>query len=348
MNKKSFQLILFMGMLALQQCTKPTTDQNQVPKVADRIPVTVVELKPGSAETIVQASGQFTTDDETYFAFKTGGIIDRIMVAEGDRVRKGQVLARLNPTEIEAQVGQAQLALEKAKRDFMRAENLYRDSVATLEQFQNARTAMEFAERQLSAAQFNRSYSEIRAMGNGFVLKKMANEGQVIASGAPVLVTNGAHQGRWLLRVGVSDREWASIREGDKAIITSDAIPGKTFEGRVSRRASGTDAGSGTFQVDLKVYEPAGLASGLFGNAMIRTTDQRPSWQIPYESLLDGDARSGYVFVTDDRKTVRKVQVTIDRIGKDRITVTSGLEGARYLVISGSAYLKDGSPIEVK
>ena len=348
MKTNLFNLLMLTGMLVLQQCSKPAEDRQQVPGKTDRIPVTLLELKPGKSEPLIQASGQFTTDDETYLAFKTGGIIDRIMVAEGDQVRKGQVLARLNPTEIEAQVGQAQLALEKARRDFTRAENLFRDSVATLEQFQNARTALDLAERQLSAAEFNRSYSEIRATRNGFVLKKMASEGQVIAPGTPVLLTNGAHQGNWLLRVGVSDREWAAIRTGDQASITSDAFPGKTFEGRVSRRSSGTDAVSGTFQVDLKVVAPAGLAAGLFGNAMIRTSEDRPSWQIPFESLLDGDAHTGYVFVTDDRQTAKKVKVTVDRIGKDRVTVTGGLEGARYLIISGSAYLKDSSPIEVK
>ena len=73
---------------------------------------------------MIQTSGLFTTDDETYLAFKTGGIIEKIYVKEGDAIRKGQLLATLNLTEIEAQVAQARLSFEKAKRDF-RASKIY-------------------------------------------------------------------------------------------------------------------------------------------------------------------------------------------------------------------------------
>ena len=346
MNKYYLHLIVLI--LIMQSCSQPDKKIQTTPSETERIPVQVQELKKSSVQLSVQTSGQFSTDDETMLSFKTGGVIEEILVSEGDAVRSGQVLARLNPTEIEAQVEQARLGLDKATRDFRRAENLYRDSVATLEQFQNAQTAMKFAERQLAAARFNQSYSEIRALSNGFVLRKMASEGQMIAPGTPVLLTNGASKGHWLLKVSVSDREWAAIRVGDAATITSDALPNQIFESRVSRKSVGTDAFSGTFNIDLQVKNPAGLASGLFGNAVIRTKQNQTSWQIPYEALLDGNANSGYVFITDDQKTATKISVVIGRIEKESVTILSGLDSARYLIISGSAYLKDGSPISVQ
>jgi len=346
MNKYYLHLIVLI--LIMQSCSQPDKKIQTTPSETERIPVQVQELKKSSVQLSVQTSGQFSTDDETMLAFKTGGVIEEILVSEGDAVRSGQVLARLNPTEIEAQVEQARLGLDKATRDFRRAENLYRDSVATLEQFQNAQTAMKFAERQLAAARFNQSYSEIRALSNGFVLRKMASEGQMIAPGTPVLLTNGASKGHWLLKVSVSDREWAAIRVGDGATITSDALPNKIFEAIVSRKSVGTDALSGTFNIDLQVKNPTGLASGLFGNAVIRTKQNQTSWQIPYEALLDGNANSGYVFITDDQKNATKISVVIGRIEKESVTILSGLDSARYLIISGSAYLKDGSPISVQ
>ena len=341
-------LILFGLLLSLAGCNKTDNPPKNTSTTSNSIPVQLQELKIGSSEMIIETSGQFTTDDETYLAFKTGGIIEKIFVKEGDRVKAGQLLAQLNPTEIESQVGQAQLALDKAMRDYRRAENLFRDSVATLEQFQNAKTAMELAERQLTAARFNLSYSEIRALQNGFILKKLANEGQIVAPGNPVLLANGATQNRWLLKVGVSDREWGSIQIGDRAAITCEAITNKTFQGRVAHKSAGIDPASGTFSVDLSITDPGSLASGLFGSAIIYTTKQQPSWRIPYEALLDGHAKTGYVFITEDKQSVKKVKVTIGDLGKDFVTVTDGLAGFQFLVVSGNAYLKDGSVISVE
>ena len=136
-------LILPAAALLLHSCGTPASGKNATVKIqTDTIPVQVTPLdQNGSQLTPIAVSGQFTTDDETQLGFKTGGVIRSILVKEGDRIHAGQLLATLDLTEINTQVSQAQLGLEKAKRDFQRVQNLYRDSVATLEQLQNAPAA---------------------------------------------------------------------------------------------------------------------------------------------------------------------------------------------------------------
>lgn len=346
---KPTSLLLILSAAWFAQACSSSEGKNETVKInTEEIPVKVLTLTKQEISPVIQTSGLFTTDDETMLAFKTGGVIEKIFVKEGEAIKKGQLLASLNLTEIEAQVAQAKLAFEKAKRDFIRVENLHKDSVATLEQYQNVKTGMEVAERQYDAANFNRSYSEIRAMSNGYVLRKMANEGQVIAPGTSVLQTNGASQNNWKLKVGVSDREWAAVSIGDKATITTDALPEKSFEATVARKSEGTDGVSGTFTLELRLENTkASLASGLFGKASIETTRTQSVWSIPYDALLDGDSQSGYVFTTNDSKTVRKTTVIINSINHNRVLVSSGLEGSELLIVSGNAYLKDGSLIKV-
>ncbi|MEJ0055127.1 MAG: hypothetical protein WDN75_05400 [Bacteroidota bacterium] len=89
------------------------------------------------------------------------------------------------------------------------------------------------------------------------------------------------------------------------------------------------------------------FATGMFGKAMITPTRTTEAWTIPFDALLDGDAQHGYVFVTEDNKIARKVNVSISAITRDYIQVTSGLENAKSLIISGSAYLTDSSAIRV-
>lgn len=318
----------------------------------DTIPVQIVKLDRQYSNVPISVSGQFTTDDEVLLSFKTGGIIERLLVKEGDAVKRGQLLATLNLTEINAQVQQAELNHEKAKRDFQRTKNLYADSVATLEQLQNSKTALQLAQQQLNLVSFNRKYSEIHAPQDGFILKKLADAGQQVSAGTAVLQTNGAHSGKWLLKVGISDQEWAMLKLNDQAKIETTALPGQIISGIVSRKSEGVDAATGTFTayITLTGNAPRTIAAGMFGKATIAPTKNNAhqgNWKIPYEALLDGDGDAGYVFITNDNKTARKVKVTVAGIEDHTVTISNGLQDASALIVSGSAYLTDHSAIRI-
>jgi RND family efflux transporter MFP subunit len=319
----------------------------------DVIPVKIMSLAPTTGSASVNVSGQFTTDDEANLSFKTGGIINKIYVREGDAVQQGQLLATLNMAEINAQVEQAHIAYEKATRDYQRVVNLYKDSVATLEQTQNTKTGMDMARQQVTSAEFNRNYSEIRAPRSGYVLRKMMNEGQLASTGAAVFQINGAKAGNWMLRAGVSDKEWSNISINDKAEIIITALNGKAYTGEVSRKAEGADPLTGAYAVDIKFTgdKPSNIAAGMFGKAIISTRRKNEgaasSWAIPYDALLDGNGSNGFVFVTNDDKTVQKIKVTVASIEKDVVIISDGLQNAKSLIISGSAYLTEKSAIKV-
>jgi len=350
----SFSLLASFSCLVIS-CGAPSAAENNNSQSAE-IPVKLLPLNGQmNANPAIAVSGQFTTDDEVLLSFKTGGIIQRILVKEGDAVKKGQLLAVLNPTEINAQVQQAQLGFEKAQRDHRRVENLYKDSVATLEQLQNAKTALDMAGEQLKTAQFNRSHSQIQATESGYILRKLASEGQLVQPGTPVLETNGAQSGNWMLRVNVSNKEWAAINLQDKATVEVEAVPGKVFQGVVSRKSEGVQPQSGSFTADIKLTgeKPSAIAFGMFGKAVIKpvivaSANGQGPWAIPYDALLEGDGSTGYVYVTNDNKTAHKVAVTIAGMEADKVIISKGLQEAASLIISGSAYLTEGSIITVK
>ncbi len=345
--KKLYVLSALLFSLILTGCKNENEDASKTDK--DIIPVKVISLAKEDVKRAIITSGQFTTDDETYLSFKTGGVINKIYVKEGDAIKKGQLLATLNLGEIEAMVQQAKIGYEKALRDYNRVSNLHKDSVATLEQFQNAKSGLDIATKQLNIAEFNKDYSEIRALENGYVLKKFANEGQMIGSGMPVLQTNGANNNNWFLKVTISDAEWAVIKLNDRAEVELDAYPQQKLSAFVLRKSEGIDPFTGTFSADLKLETKSlpKIASGLFGKAKIIPTQVLSSWLVPYDALLDGDGNTGYLFITNDNTTAKKVKVTIAEIDKDNILISAGLENAKYLIVSGSAYLNDNSKIKI-
>lgn len=335
-------------LLVIEACTDGKSESHRIPAGADPIPVKVMKLEKSASQSTITASGQLTTDDETLLSFKTGGVVNAVFVKEGDPVRKGQVLATLDLTEIDAQVAQAKHGYEKAKRDFQRVTNLYRDSVATLEQLENAQTGLDVAKEQLEAATFNRSFSKIHAPSNGYVLRKFVNAGQVVSVGAPILLTNGAAQGKWILKVGVSDKQWASIAVHDKAVVKIDAFPDRSFQGTVTRKSEISDAVSGAFTIELQLKnDGVKLATGMFASAQIQSGKAVSAWDVPYEAVLDASGNDGFVFITRDNKTAVKQPVIIESFNGSTIRISKGLEDADALIYSGSAYLSDNTPITI-
>ena len=314
--------------------------------------VIVVRTQPVSSTSYSPAleySGLMASTSEAKLSFKIAGIILRIYVKEGDHVSRGQLLATLNKTEINAQVEQASAGAEKAKRDVGRIKNLYEDTVASLEQYQNVQTQLSVANQALHIAQFNRQYAEIHASDDGTVVKKIMNEGELASVGSPVLLLNGTSGNDWVIRFGVPDKEWAVLKKGDIATVDVDAYPATEFKGIVTKIAEAADPIGGTYEVEVKVI-PGGkkFAPGLFANIHIKTNARENVTMIPVEALAEGDGKKGYVYtLNSDKKTVTKHEVKIAFINADKVAISSGLEGIPAVITDGVSYLTENATVKV-
>lgn len=349
--KNKILALFALTLMAATACKKPQKEVENKLLSSDVVPVRVAKLETATLSGDIIATGLLTTENDARLAFKIGGVIDRIYVAEGQTVKKGQLLATLKTGEIDAQIAQTKLGYEKAKRDLNRAENLYKDSVATLEQVQNARTGVDLAQQQIDFVTFNEKYTSIYATVGGFVTRKLANEGEIIGPGMPLFVLNEANsKGDWLLKIGVTDAEWASIQPNERAEITFDAYPNKTFTGSIYRKAPTADPTSGTFTVDVKVnFTNERPAMGMFGKAKISSNAKRQLTVIPYAALLEANGGQGFVFVPTADGGVRKAVVQIQSFDKDKVYVSSvGLAGISEIIVTGSAFLNEKSKISIQ
>ncbi len=339
-------LILMLGMVA---CKEPP-DKNEMLTSKDAIPVVLAPIQQGGLANTIETSGLLYTEDESKLSFKTGGVIESVLVGDGDYVKAGQLLATLKNTEIAAQVSQVKLNVQKAERDYQRIANLYADSVATLEQLQNAKTGLDIAKQMLETATFNQQYARILAPSSGIVVKKLMSAGEIAGPGLPVLVLNHiSPSSHWVLKAGLNDVQWASVQLGDKAMVTLDAFPGKTFDAKVTNRTPVADPMNGSFSIELRVNIGSEKpATGMFGKASIMTGQKTYTQVIPYQALLEADGIKGYVFVSNDKKTVQRKEVTIGKMYNDRVEILSGLEKESMVVVTGSAYLNEQSRIIIQ
>ncbi|TAE66665.1 MAG: efflux RND transporter periplasmic adaptor subunit [Bacteroidetes bacterium] len=314
----------------------------------------IIAVKVGNIESqiidkTILASGIVGSKSDARLAFKTGGVIDKILVEEGQNIVKGQLLATLNLTEISAQVTQAKEGFAKAERDLNRVKNLYADSVATLEQLQNATTAYNIAKQNTSIAGFNQSYSEIRASLTGKVLKKIMNEGEIVASGMPVFFIAATTAQDWVIKVGLADKDWARLKIGDKATIALDAYPEKEIEGIITDLAENADMMTGTFECEIKIIpQDIKLAAGLLASVEIKPTQNQKQTIIPLNALVESNGKKGFVYVIDANNIAHKKEVRIAYLWGDKVVINKGLEDEKQIVTVGSPYLSEGQKIIIQ
>ena len=343
---------LFPGIIAtllvLASCKEGHKTTNALGE-PDIIPVKVAGMSELEIPNKISATGLVSTEDEARYAFKIGGVISRILVEEGQFFKKGQLMATLNSTEISASLAQSNLGVEKAERDYARALTLYKDSVFTLEQLQNTKTALELVRKGKEATAFNERYSKIYAANDGFVTKKIANEGEVVAGGTPVLFVNSIqHQNSYILKVGVTDREWAVIKPGQAASVTLDGYAGRKFDAVVFRKSQAADRELGSFEIELRLnLNGVRPAVGMFGKADIALQQDENLIVIPYGSLVEADGDKGFVFTTLGTSKVKKIPVYILRFDNENVYLKERPEGVDKIVISNSAYLNEQSTIKI-
>ncbi len=345
-------ILLILTAAATWSCgNKNVSSEKADEPTAQEIPVKVVAVEQTGQTTAIPATGMLASDTETKLSFKTGGIIQKLYAEEGVKVQKGQLLARLDLTEIKAQATQAEYGVEKARRDLERVQNLYRDSAATLEQVQNLTTVLDLARQNLEIARFNLQHSEIRAPHSGAIAKKIASEGELAAPGLPVYLLTGAGPANWVVRVSVPDKDWAKIRTGDRADIRFDAYPEQVFKGKVSLVAPTADPINGLYPVELKLdARDQRFASGLFAKTVILPQQNAgtPRILVPIEAIVEGDGKRAFVFVPGaDGSSVRKVPVLIAELTNTHAVIAHGLEGIDLVITAGSPWLNERSKVKI-
>ncbi len=320
---------------------------SEPPAVGKPTPVHTQQASKGPSVPPIDTNGLVVTKHEMRLSFKMGGVVRRIHVQEGDVVRQGQRLAEIELTEVGAQVEQARQLADKAARDLKRGENLYADQVISLEQLQDLRTQAAMAAAQRQSAQFNLGHSVITAPRDGMVMRKLAEERELVPAGTPVLVLGESDRG-YVVRAALADREIVNVKLGDKGEIRMDAFPGQAMSGTIVEIASAADERSGMFPVEVQFdTPPPRLVSGLVARLRLAPdTSAPPLTYVPIAALVEGDGDRASVFVVDGGKAQRR-DVRVAFITADSIALESGLAAGEAVITDGALFLENGEAVEI-
>ncbi|WP_221394431.1 efflux RND transporter periplasmic adaptor subunit [Dyadobacter sp. NIV53] len=346
--KTIIQISFLAFMSLLSSCGEKEKKQDNGVVDETVIPVKISRVQEAFRAEPIRVAGTVASAEEARLSFKIGGIVSHVYVKEGQAVRKGQLLAMLDMTEINAQVNQAAFASEKSERDMQRVKNMLNDTAATLEQVQNATTGYDVSQQNLKIARFNQSYAKIISPIDGTVTRKQINEGEFTSAGTAALILASNSRNDWVVRVGISDKDWARVKLGDHASVLLDAYPEETFKGTITNLAQSADPVSKLYQIEIRI-DPAGkrFATGLFAKAELTPSQSRKYKVIPIEAVIEGNGNKGFVFVNNNGKA-KRMAISIGYLDGNKVLVTNGLENVSEVITSGSAFLTDSSALTIK
>ena len=329
--------------LAAAACSKPPP-----PAAGEAVPVVrVAEALPASGGSHLAIAGTVRLKRETPLAFNSGGRIAAIAVREGDSVRAGQVLARLDLTSLGAASASARAEALRAEADYKRLADLAAKGWVTAPRVESARAAAAAAGARVAQTGFDQRLGVIVAPAAGTILRRPAEPGQVVAAGAAVLVLGETGSG-YVMRLPMADADMARVRHGQVAAVSIPGLGPQPLAAAVSEIGARGDDATGTFRVELALPPRPGLRSGLIGTARLSFGGTGPAGgtvTVPATAVFAARADEGFVYVLDGSR-VRRRMVAIGPLGDAALTIEKGLAPGDRVVVSGADRLRDGQTVK--
>ncbi|NIO03553.1 MAG: efflux RND transporter periplasmic adaptor subunit [Proteobacteria bacterium] len=331
--------LVLLGSLVLFSCSSGVGETTSEEK---KIPVSVIPARQEVNRRLLNALGTVEPNRELKLSFKIGGRIRGLAFEEGQLIRKGELLAELDPTELLARKRKALENRRKAKRDLDRMEQLYRKAVVPLSSYQDAQSALVNSEAELKIVDENLDSSVLRAPFTGRMTQKLSEVGEVVAPGKTIAVL--AEIDPVLVKAAVPDSLIQRVKTGQRAHIRVDSSPRERFEGVVTRLETSADPLSRTFTVEVRLGNPGEvLRPGLIARMEVMDDSKGFGIFIPLDAVLDFGS-SPTVFIVRDGTAIRRT-IRMGDVAGQEVEILEGLIPDELVVISGQEYLDDKQPV---
>lgn len=318
-------------------------------KQAERpVLVSLAEAQPASARGGLLATGTVRAKRETALSFMSPGRVAALLVDDGDRVAKGQLLARLDPTAVGAGAASARAEAVRAQAELRRMQTLADKGWVTKSRLEAAQATASAAQAQVSATAFDVRFTRIYAPAPGVVLRRHVEPNQTVDAGTPI-VTVGEASGGYVLRVPLPDADLARVRIGQGAAVTIPALGPKPLAATIAEIAARGDDRTGTFEIELALPAAPGLRSGLIGEARVRVPGDGSAVAIPASAIWQARADEGFVYVVDPATQIARARlVQLGPIDDREVIVTGGLTAGERVVRAGADRLRDGVKVTTR
>lgn len=334
-----------VGMLMFYNCSTQSFSQTSDKKEKDPgTPVEVAKVVKGNITVNYSGSATLEAEAEAVVVAKVSEVVKEIFVEEGDMVKAGKALAKLEDEQFQLEFSKAESLLKKLSNEYQRNEALFKTKIISKDTFDQVKYDYFTQKSNVGLARLNHEYTTIRAPITGVVSERMIKKGNMVQKNQATFRITGFTPLQALLHV--PEKEMSKLRKGFPARLVADALPGEEFEGKIDRISPVVDAGTGTFKVTVEVNDKTlRLKPGMFARVHIVYDTHADTMLVPRNTILEEDTET-WVFRVG-KETAARTKVKTGYKNKTHVEILSGLEPGDTVVTTGLSTLKDGTKVNV-
>lgn len=307
--------------------------------------VKVAKVKTKDFKHYVEVQGNvMPAQDPAFASSETGGRIVKLLVKEGQFVKKGTLIAKVNLESISKSIAQLDKSLELARDIFKRQENLWNQKIGSEIQFLQAKNQVESLEKNKESLQFELTKARVYAPASGYVDMVMVKEGEMAGPGSPIIQILNTSS----LKVVASVPEvyLGNIKRGEKVKVSFPALQ-KEQNARVTMIGRVINPTNRTFEVEATVKSMNGLLKpNLLSTMFVNDFSADGAVVIPDELIQQDVSGKAFVMVAESDRATKKI-VTLGRTYQNETIVETGLKGDEILITAGATTIADGELLKI-
>ncbi|WP_296900800.1 efflux RND transporter periplasmic adaptor subunit [Thiohalocapsa sp.] len=355
------QLAIVVPVVALTLSLLPGCSGDDGPPAEPPVrPVKTVLVATPEAGGERKFAGRVDAEKKAELAFRVPGTVQEILVKEGDAVTAGQELIRVDPTDYEIAVRDAQATFDRTESDFKRAQELVEDGFISGSEFDTKEAEFKNAEAALARAKQDLAYTTLQASFDGIISKRYVEPFEEVEAKQAVLAMqdNDTLQ----VKVDVPESVLLAIRPSDAGRPEPGRVPTwVSFDGRAGKRfqltlrevSTRADPDTQTFEVTYTMPAPEdflvfpGMTATVTAD-LSQLGDAENRVLLPASAVTAGASLEPFVWVVDEPEmTARKVPVEVGQLAGGAIEVTEGLSAGERVVVAGVGYLAEGMEVRL-
>jgi RND family efflux transporter MFP subunit len=317
-------------------------------KKVDSILVSLLTIQKEDFIKYANLQASVVSDEVVYASSEIGGRITKLLVKEGDQVKKGQLIASVDLDAIQKQKEEIETALSLAKTVFDRQKNLWDQQIGSEIQYLQAKNNKERLEKSIATIESQLIKKNVYAPASGYVEKEFVKAGEMCAPGSPIVEILNNYSLK--IKADVPENYLTKVKSGDKVNVNLPALD-QNFDTKITQLGRVIDPANRTFKLEIalkndkNIYKP-----NLLAEVKIKEYEEKNAIVIPLDYVLEEVSGQRFVYrakSTPEGMMAEKVNVEIGESFDGKIVVNSGLNENDKLITEGSHLVINGSLLDI-
>ena len=324
--------------------TADKAEQSEKEQQKAPIPVEVIAIERGDIQQTYRSITTLEAENEAQVVARSTGILETLLVEEGDIVTKGQLLAQLNIEQLTLEVNQIEATLNKLKNELNRQEQLFSRKLGSTDARDRAQFEYQSQQAQYQLSKLKLNYASIKAPISGIITERAVKQGNLIRDND--LLFKVVDLNSLVAILNLPEKEMAKVKKQQKVLLHIDALNEQLVIGEVDRIRPAIDVSTGTFRVVANIpNEQQRLKSGMFGKIEVVFDVHLNSLILPQQAVISEDNRA-HVFVVKDNEALQTpVELGYEHNGQ--VEIVDGLEEGDLVIVTGQQVMKHQTRVEI-